>query len=120
MTKKILIALIVIVVVLVSLLVWGGIWSGKKTDPKLTAFAQCLSEKNIAMYGAVWCQWCKKEKAAFGDAFKYVPYVECPENPQKCLALGVDGYPTWIFPDGKKLVGYQGLEKLSQESGCQL
>lgn len=29
-------------------------------------------------------------------------------------------YPTWIFQDGKKLVGEQGLRKLSQESGCAL
>jgi hypothetical protein len=122
--NKILIILIVVVIVLIALLVWGGIWSGTKTDPKtdpkLETFAQCLAGKNITMYGAKWCQWCQKEEAAFGDAFKYVPYVECPENVKKCLELGINGYPTWIFPDGKKLQGYQGLEKLSQESGCAL
>jgi hypothetical protein len=122
--NKFLIILIVVVIVLIALLVWGGIWSVKKTAPKtapkLETFAQCLAEKNITMYGAKWCQWCQKEKAAFGDAFKYVPYVECPENAKKCLELGINGYPTWIFPDGKILQGYQGLEKLSQESGCVL
>lgn len=82
------------------------------------AFAQCLADKGITMYGADWCPHCQNEKKAFGDSFRLVPYVECPDDPQKCLAAGINGYPTWVFPDGKKLVGEQGLKKLSEESGC--
>lgn len=89
------------------------------TEGKLDNFAKCLASKNIIMYGAEWCSHCQNEKKAFGDSFKYVPYVECPDNPQKCLEKGITGYPTWIFPD-KKLIGKQGLLKLSQESGCPL
>lgn len=87
---------------------------------ELDGFAKCLAEKNITMYGAAWCPHCQNEKRAFGDSFRFVPYVECPDDPNKCLAAGVDGYPTWIFPDGRRLVGEQGLEKLSRESGCVL
>lgn len=87
---------------------------------QLDEFAQCLADKGIAMYGADWCPHCQNEKKAFGNSFRLVPYVECPDDPQRCLAIGINGYPTWVFPDGKKLVGEQGLEKLSQESGCQL
>lgn len=72
------------------------------------------------MYGAKWCPHCQNEKKAFGDSFRLVPYVECPDDPKKCLAAGINGYPTWVFPDGKKLEGEQGLEKLSQASGCPL
>lgn len=86
----------------------------------LDSFAQYLAEKQITMYGADWCSYCQKEKNDFGDSFKYVPYVECPDEPQVCLEKGVDGYPTWIFPDGKKLVGAQGILKLIQESGYPL
>lgn len=120
MNKKFLITLIIILIVLITLLVWGGIWSGKKVDPGLETFAQCLASKNITMYGAKWCSHCQKQKADFGASFKYVPYVECPEDTKKCLDLGIQGYPTWIFPDGKKLGGYQELEKLSEASGCEL
>jgi len=70
------------------------------------------------MYGAYWCPSCKEEKATFGSAFKYVNYFECSDNPKECLALGIEYFPTWIFPEGKKFVGYQELEKLAQESGC--
>ncbi len=84
------------------------------------AFARCLAEKKITMYGADWCPHCQNEKKAFGDSFRFVLYVECPQDPNRCIAAGIKGYPTWIFSDGKKLEGEQGLQKLSAESGCSL
>lgn len=93
---------------------------GQQTAAALDAFAQCLADEQVVMYGADWCSHCQNEKKAFGDSFRLVPYVECPDNPQQCLQAGVKGYPTWVFPDGKKLAGEQGLEKLSKESGCSL
>ncbi|MBI2552749.1 hypothetical protein HYW17_05625 [Candidatus Uhrbacteria bacterium] len=101
----------------------GGVWwkSAQLAKPNsLDGFAQCLAEKGVTMYGADWCAHCQQEKKAFGSAFQYVPYVECPKNPQTCLDRGVEGYPTWIFEDGHRLVGEQGIEKLAQESGCEL
>lgn len=90
------------------------------SSTKYDTFAQCLASKKLTMYGAVWCSHCKAEKARFGDSFKYVPYVECTENPNECLAKGVESYPTWIDEKGTKYIGEQGLEKLSEISGCQL
>lgn len=79
------------------------------------------------MYGAESCPHCQNEKKAFGSSFRYIPYVECPDDPQKCIAAGVNVYPTWIFPAspagppaGRKLEGEQGIEKLAKESGCPL
>lgn len=86
----------------------------------LDSFAQCLASKNLTMYGAEWCPHCKKEKNRFGSAFKYVPYVECPDNVQLCLAKGVNGYPTWIDAGGTLYEGEQGLEGLAKISGCEL
>lgn len=86
----------------------------------LDAFAQCLAQKGATMYGAYWCSVCKEEKKAFDNSFRFVSYVECTAEPQKCLDAGIKGYPTWIFPDGRKFEGKQGIEKLSQESGCPL
>ncbi|MDP3948777.1 MAG: hypothetical protein Q8Q17_02410 [bacterium] len=100
---------------------------GEDTSGSLDSFAQCLASKGITMYGAEWCSHCQNEKNRFGDSFRFVPYVECPADPNRCLSAGVNAYPTWIFPaslaDGpgdKKLVGEQGLQKLSDESGCPL
>ena len=103
--------------VLIVFAVWR-VSSGGKVEAGAEELAACLASKNITMYGADWCSHCQNEKNAFGDAFKQVPYVECPDNPQKCIDAGVKGYPTWIWPDGKRLEGGQGLEKLAKESGC--
>ncbi len=86
----------------------------------LDSFAQCLASHEVTMYGAEWCSHCQNEKKWFGKSFRYVPYVECPDNPKRCLEKGVEGYPTWILPDGTRLEGEQGPERLSAISGCAL
>lgn len=111
------VVILVLVVAAVGLLVFYPVG---RPSAEVEDFAKCLAEKGATMYGAASCSWCQKEKANFGRTFDYIPYVECPAEPQQCLAAGIEGTPTWIFPDGRKLVGYQGLEKLSQASGCPL
>jgi hypothetical protein len=119
--------------VIITLVIVGGFFwyalnnkvpvdGGVDTGPsKYDAFAQCLAEKKITMYGAVWCSHCQDQKKEFGSAFKYVPYVECPDNTQLCTDKGVKGFPTWMNEDGsKRLEGYQTFEKLAELSGCQL
>lgn len=93
---------------------------GSYTKTELDTFAQCLASNGMTMYGAAWCSHCKKEKSRFGTSFKFVPYVECPDNPKVCLDKGVRGYPTWITASGTVFEGEQGLEKLAEISGCPL
>lgn len=121
MTNKLKIFVVIIVVAAAGLVTLFLI--DKNNTPaqgKYDAFAQCLADKKVTMYGAYWCTHCQNQKAAFGDSFKFVSYVECTEETQKCIDAGVQGYPTWIFSDGHKLEGEQSLEKLSQDSGCSL
>ena len=106
------------ILVLVLLLIWSQ--SSSKPNVDLTSFAQCLKEKKVTMYGAEWCKFCNRQKQLFGTAFQFVPYVECPKQPNECLAKGVNGFPAWIFPNGKKVEGLQSLERLAEESGCVL
>ncbi len=86
----------------------------------LTGVAKALAAKQVTMYGAAWCPHCQAEKARFGDAFQYVPYVECPANEKLCLDKGVKGYPTWIAADGTKYEGEQGIQKLAEIAGYAL
>jgi glutaredoxin len=113
---------IAIGIVLIALLVVIIVTTNTDGENKINfdGFAQCLASKNITMYGAEWCEHCKDEKAGFGNSFKYVSYVECTVETKKCIDNGIDSFPTWIFPNGKKLVGKQGVEKLSEESECPL
>lgn len=118
-TKKV-IAIAVIALLLAGVGYWLYANSVQTTRANLDEFAKCLAEKNAIMYGAEWCPHCQNEKAAFGESFQYVPYVECPENIKVCTELGIKGYPTWILGDGARLEGEQGLEKLFQATGCAL
>lgn len=111
--------LIVILIFAFLFLIWL-LQKDSGTANTLDAFAKCLADKGITMYGADWCPHCQNEKKAFGASFKYVPYVECPDEPDKCLAAGIEGYPTWIMKDGRKFEGELGLNKLSELSGCSL
>ena len=100
----------------------GWLWyrSAPQAQAGLDGFAHCLAEKGWTMYGAEWCPHCQAEKARFGDAFKNVPYVECPADPAACQAQNVTGYPTWINKDGQRLEGEQGLDGLAKASSCTL
>lgn len=117
MNKKYIIFLIVGAV---AIAVVGWLYSRQQTTVNLDEFAQCLADQGAVMYGAEWCAHCQNEKKAFGDSFRLIPYVECPAEPQTCIAKNIQGYPTWIFKDGKLYEGEQGLRNLSLISGCAL
>lgn len=82
-------------------------------------FAKCLKQKGATMYGAEWCGHCKEQKEAFGESFKYVNYIECPNNQALCEQMGIEGYPTWII-NGIHYAGTQSLETLSSLTDCNL
>ncbi len=93
----------------------------EETEENLEKLAKCLTEKGAKMYGAVWCGHCRKQKEAFGDAFKDVKYIECDKKtgtPEICKEAGITGYPTWITGEGKQIKGRQKLENLAEEVGC--
>jgi len=91
---------------------------------RLDAFAQCLSAKQVKMYGLYWCTHCAEQKELFGPSFQYVPYVECgikgsqTEQPA-CVQAGVGHFPTWQF-NGERHEGVLSMKALSEKSGCSL
>jgi hypothetical protein len=90
-----------------------------------SAFAKCLTSKQVAMYGLYWCEHCAEQKKMFGQAFQYVNYMECgikgsrAEEPV-CAQAGVKNFPTWKLPNGSLVEGVQPLQKLSEMTGCSL
>ncbi len=118
-TYLIIVSIIVLIAGAVCFLIWKQI-SVSQASPGLNAFAKCLADKGAVMYGTQSCSWCQKQEAGFKSAWQYINYTDCFKEPNKCVAEKIEGTPTWIFPDGKRLVGYQPLENLSKESGCPL
>jgi hypothetical protein len=89
------------------------------------AFAQCLTVKQVKMYGLYWCTHCAEQKEMFGASFRHVTYIECGIKGSKdeepaCKAAGVKNFPTWEFPDGSRKEGAQPLLVLSRQTGCGL
>jgi hypothetical protein len=105
-------------------LIWVMWYFSQPAQPTVNVepFAKCLAEKKATMYGAYWCTHCQSQKAMFGKAFQYVPYVECTEETKLCTDKKIEGFPTWLIPDGqggeKSLVGEQTFEALAAASGC--
>lgn len=89
-----------------------------KPNPKLDAFAKCLAQKGVVMYGAYWCPHCQNQKKLFGESFKYVNYVECTQEVKKCQEKKIQGYPTWIFKDGERIRGEATFAQLAEKSSC--
>ena len=112
------------VIVVIIILIGGFVITRKTSAPAVSGqydnFAKCVADKGLTMYGAAWCSHCANEKKAFGDSFKFIKYVECPDNIKLCTDLGINGYPTWIDGAGKKYEGEQGLANIAKISGCVL
>lgn len=110
------------IVVLLAAAYYAG-WYHK--NHKYDAFAQCLSTKQAKMYGLYWCPHCLEQKAMFGQAFRYVPYVECAikgssELAPECKVAGAKLFPSWQFGMDPPKEGILSMEALSDKTGCSL
>jgi hypothetical protein len=100
---------------------------GNRTQHKHDAFARCLKNRGVRMYGAYWCPHCQEQKEKFGASFEYAPYTECGIQgnlhgiAQVCKDEGIKHYPTWQFPPtGERVERIFSLEQLSDRTGCPL
>ena len=107
-------------IILLTIIIFLIFIAGCNQEGKYREFAECLGEKGITMYGENSCPHCKEQKYLFGDDFKYVPYIECANTPQKCTEAQVKLYPTWINSQGEQKKGVQRLNDLATWSGCSL
>ncbi len=117
--KKYLFSLLIISVVMLSSCQVTGEAVADSDSGSIEMLAKCLTENGAVMYGADWCPHCNNQKEMFGDAVKYITYVECTEEQQTCVEVGVQGYPTWIFADGSSVAGAQQLSTLAATTGCE-
>ena len=121
MTRIFTFALILIAIIILMRVVVGA----TQTSTKYDTFAQCLKDKGLKFYGAFWCPHCQAQKRQFGDAVKFLPYIECSTadgkaQTQICIDNKINGYPTWEFPDGTRREGEVPLQDLATKSGCSL
>lgn len=97
--------------------------NGKNNDNSQSNknLASCLKKKGVKMYGAFYCGYCKQQMQMLGNS-PDVPYVECVDksknlNPE-CGPLNLKAFPTWIFPNGKRIDGTATISQLKEYAGC--
>lgn len=110
-------------IVAVLIAAYGGFWY--HSNHQYDEFAKCLASRQAKMYGLYWCPHCAEQKAMFGKAFQYVPYVECGikgshEMAAACTAAGVKLFPSWQFAGNKPIEGVFPMQELSDKTGCVL
>ena len=115
----------VALLVVVGLFVFVAANQSSSADPKMDAFAQCLTDNGVKMYGAWWCPHCKSQKELFGKSFSKINSIECSSPGsnsmnQICQEAKIEGYPTWEFKDGTRVSGEQTLEDLGKKAECTL
>lgn len=110
----------------IGILIIGGLLALTLTGQRdYDTFAHCLADKGYIMAGTDWCSHCADQKAMFNGAFQDViepegAYKDCDRNQRWCEEHDVQGYPTWITPEGNKITGVQKLPTLARISGCNL
>ncbi|MFM7087793.1 MAG: hypothetical protein ACKOXO_12510 [Cyanobium sp.] len=91
------------------------------SNPSQIALAEHLRARGVVFYGAYWCQHCFDQKVLFGQqAGDRLPYLECARDEagaRRCEQAGMTAYPTWVLPDGQRLIGVQSLQQLATWSG---
>jgi hypothetical protein len=99
----------------------------QRRQHRYDAFAKCLKDRGVKMYGAWWCPHCQEQKERFGASFKMVNYVECgvegdtSARTQVCKDEGIQHYPTWQFPPtGERVERVFTMEELSDRTACPL
>jgi len=110
-------------IMLVLAAAYAGFWY--HNNHRYDGFARCLATKQVRMYGLFSCPHCADQKAMFGKAFQYVPYVECEIRgthglAPACKAAGAKLFPSWQFGTDPPIPGVFPLEELSDKTGCSL
>jgi hypothetical protein len=94
----------------------------RESSLQAVRLAQRLSQQGAYMAGTYWCPHTSRQKELFGRTAWQLEYVECASagyqgNAKLCAQLQIQGYPTWVFPDGKLLSGERSLEALAEAVG---
>jgi len=119
---------ILTLVVITSFVFFWGLFAPRieETARAYDTFAQCIASSGAEFYGTHMCDTCYEQKKIFGSAGKKLPYIECGDGfnfggqLQVCHQKGIESYPTWIFPDGRRKEGVLSKKQLSILTGCEL
>lgn len=94
----------------------------RASSAQAVQLAEYLTSRNVVWAGTYWCPHTSRQRELLGrEAASKLRYVECSprgygSDPKWCLSHRVDGYPAWIFPDGRQVSGERPLSDLAREA----
>ncbi|MDX1918231.1 MAG: hypothetical protein SFT81_03705 [Candidatus Caenarcaniphilales bacterium] len=116
----------IVTLAIVAGLFAGASYASTASNPdsnESLAYAKCLQQRGITMYGIATCPHCKHQKAEFGEYFQYVNYVDCNKDVKTCNEKQIlakhGGYPTWLMPDGREIKAGT-IKDVATAAGCTL
>ena len=103
-----------IVLGIVGLIIFFGS-TQKSTQPQ--TISPYDENAKVMFFYSESCGWCQKEKQVLDelakDGYKVKP-MDVKANPDIWTQYKISGTPTFIAPDGQRLVGYTEKEKLKE------
>jgi len=78
--------------------------------------ARCIGNNSV-LYVQLGCSHCRTQENLFGESYKYINFVDCFYERQKCIDLNIQATPTWVIK-GEKYSGVQEINKLKELTGC--
>jgi len=115
--RKVFVILVLCAIVATLVFVfWPKETASQSLSPR-AAFAACLTDKGVTMYGTDTCPNCQTQKGMFQNDFSRIHYVNCDIHQDECQQMGITGTPTWIY-NGQRLQGVQTFPNLSKLSSC--
>ena len=117
--KKFVFGISALTLIIAGLMLYFLVLTDPKPDPEnaVDRLALCLRDRGATMYGLPTCPHCQEQKDKFGDFFKYIDYIDCSENENKCMNQRIESVPTWII-DGQKYDDLRELDELADKAGC--
>ena len=117
--KKFVFGISALTLIIAGLMLYFLVLTDPKPDPEnaVDRLALCLRDRGATMYGLPTCPHCQEQKDKFGDFFKYIDYIDCSENENKCMNQRIESVPTWII-DGQKYDDLRERDELADKAGC--
>ena len=104
---------------LIPLLLTFSACSLIKSGSPEAQLARCINDKGIILYGTTWGSNTSRQLQAFGDASKYLNFIDCQKNKNACSRANIKENPTWFFPEGNiERSGFLRLDMLASFASC--
>ncbi len=109
------VVIIIILIFIISILMLNT----NSNETEITSeFANCIADNSV-LYIQKGCHACVIQEDLFGQHYSKLETIDCVFEQEACSVAGITATPTWII-QGKKYVGVQYLDKLSELTGCKL